>query len=186
MLYVGENKDALPQEAAASLSGDWPHDMTKVLVDQFVNSGLPNRKVFYCAGTLAIINGNETNWWDFTATRRVLGYGFFNKRIPTDTRSGINGCFFIGKTTATNQPSETAWVVDETMSLTPAAPYNFVIPSANVPAGYGGAYRPAHRDGINPSGGNLLFLDGHTGWSQFRAMLPRYQPTSSSQPWYFY
>jgi prepilin-type N-terminal cleavage/methylation domain-containing protein/prepilin-type processing-associated H-X9-DG protein len=186
MLYAGENKDRLPTEAATAISGDWPHDMTKVLVDQFVSSGLPNRKVFYCAGTLAIVNGNDTNWWDFTTTRRVLGYGFFNKRIPTDTRVGINGCFFIGKLTETNQPSETAWVVDEIMSLTQTTPYNFVVTSGNVPPEFGGAYRPPHRDGNRPAGGNLLYLDGHAGWRQFNVMLPRYQTTSSSTPWYFY
>lgn len=186
MMYAGENKDRLPQENAATFSGDWPHDMTKVLVDQFVNSGLPNRKVFYCAGTLAIVNGNDTNWWDFTATRRVLGYGFFNKRIPTDNRVGINGCFFIGRLNETNQPAETPWVVDEIMSTTSTAPYNFSVTSANVPAQYGGAYRPPHRDGGRPAGGNLLYLDGHAGWRQFSTMFPRYQAPSSSQPWFFY
>jgi prepilin-type processing-associated H-X9-DG protein len=142
--------------------------------------------VFYCAGTLAIVNGNDTNWWDFTATRRVLGYGFFNKRIPTDNRVGINGCFFIGKLTETNRPSETAWVVDENMSLTQTSPYNFVVPSSNVPAVNGGAYRPPHRDGNRAAGGNMLYLDGHAGWRQFSMMLPRYQAPSSSRPWYFY
>jgi prepilin-type processing-associated H-X9-DG protein len=185
-VYSGENKESLPVENAKSISGDWPHDMTQILVDQFQSAGLPNRKVFYCPGTLAIVNSNETNWWDFTATRRVLGYGFFNMRIPTDNRAGINGCFFIGKTTFTNRPTDTAWVVDETMSLTQTAPYNFTIPSGNVPASYGGAYKPAHRDGNFPAGGNLLYLDGHAGWTGFKSMLPRYQPTSSSQPWYFY
>ena len=186
MIYAGENKDNLPQESANSFSGDWPHDMTQVLVDQFMNAGLPNRKVFYCAGNLAVVNGNDTNWWDFTATRRVLGYAFFNKRIPTDTRAGINSCFFIGKLTQTNQPSETVWVADETMSLSQTAPYNFTVPSGNVPAIYGGAYKPPHRDANKAAGGNLLFLDGHAAWRPFSAMFPRYQPTSSSQPWYFY
>jgi prepilin-type N-terminal cleavage/methylation domain-containing protein/prepilin-type processing-associated H-X9-DG protein len=186
MIYVGENKDTLPQEAAQSVGGVWPHDMTKVLVDQFINAGLPNRKVFYCAGTLAIVNGNDTNWWDFTATARVLGYGFFNKRVPTDNRVGINNCFFIGKLTETNRPAETAWVADETMSLTQTSPYNFVIPSGNVPAQNGGAYRPPHRDRDKAAGGNLLYLDGHAAWQQFSKMFPRYQPPSSSMPWYFY
>lgn len=186
LIYVGDNKDALPQNSGTTFSGDWPHDMEKTLVDLFQNSGLPSRKVFYCAGTLAIVNGNDTNWWDFTTTRRVLGYGFFNKRIPTDNRVGINGGLFIGKTTQTNRPSETAWVVDENMSLTQAAPYNFVVTSGNVPAVNGGAYRPPHRNGDKPDGGNLLYLDGHAGWQRFSLMLPRYQPTSSSQPWYFY
>jgi len=186
-IYTGDNKDWLPTESAATtLSGTWPHDMTVAVVDLFQAAGLPNKMVFYCPGTLAIVNGNDTNWWNFTSTRRVLGYGFFNKRYPTDARTGINGCFFIGKTTETNQPSETAWVVDETMSLTQTPPYNWVIPSSNVPAQNGGAYKPAHRDGNKPAGGNLLFLDGHASWRQFTFMLPQYQATGSSQPWYFY
>jgi len=186
MIYAGENKDRLPAENTTTLVGTWPHDMTKVVVDMFQGAGLPNRKVFYCAGTLAIVNGNETNWWDFTATRRVLGYGFFNKRYPTDNRVGINGGAFFGKTTETNRPSDAAWVVDETMSTTQTSPYNWVIPSSNVPPENGGAYKPAHRDGNKPAGGNLLFLDGHATWRQFNAMLPRYQATGSSAPWYFY
>jgi prepilin-type N-terminal cleavage/methylation domain-containing protein len=191
MVYVGENKDTLPQNNATTFSGDWPHDMEKVVVDLFQAAGLPNRKVFYCAGSLAIVNGNETNWWEFTATRRVLGYGFFNKRIPTDGTATarpnmINGCRFIGKVTETNRPSDTTLVVDQTMSLNQTAPYNFVVTSGNVPPSYGGAYRPAHRDRDTAAGGNQLYLDGHAGWVGFNAMLPRYQPTSSSRPWWFY
>jgi prepilin-type N-terminal cleavage/methylation domain-containing protein/prepilin-type processing-associated H-X9-DG protein len=183
LMYAGDNRNYLPQ---GTLSGDWPHDMTIADVDLWQAAGLQNQKVFYCPGTLAIINGNETNWWNFTSTRRVLGYMFFNKRSSTDNRVGINGCFFIGRLSDTNFPTEAVLVADETMSLTQTAPYNFVIPSSNVPPLYGGAYRPAHRDGSYPAGGNLLFLDGHVGWRRWRDMLPRYQPSSSSMPWCFY
>jgi prepilin-type N-terminal cleavage/methylation domain-containing protein/prepilin-type processing-associated H-X9-DG protein len=183
LMYAGDYNNYLPQK---TLSGDWPHDMTVEDVDLFMNSGLQSPHVFYCPGTLAIVNGNETNWWNFASGRRVLGYMFFNKRSSTDNRVGINGCFFIGKTSDTNRPVDTAWVADETMSLTQSAPYNFAVPSSNIPAIYGNAYKPAHRAGSNPQGGNLLFLDGHVGWRTFKEMLPRYQPTSSSQPWCFY
>ncbi len=186
MMYVGESKDWLLAENTTTLNGDWPHDMTTNVVDLFQGAGLQNRKVFYCPGTLAIVKGDDTSWWDFRPGRRVLGYGFFNKRYPTDNRVGINGSFFIGRITETNRPSDAAWVVDETMSTTSTSPYNWLIPSGNVPAQDGGAYKPAHRDGNNPAGGNLLYLDGHAGWRQFKLMLPRYQATGSSAPWYFY
>jgi len=182
-MYAGDWNSRLPQ---GTLSGDWPHDMTVTNVDLFMNAGLANPKVFYCPGTLAIVNGNETNWWNFASNRRVLGYMFFNKRSPTDNRVGINGCFFIGKTSDTNRPTEAVVVADETMSLTQNQPYNFIVPSSNVPALYGGAYLPAHRSHNTPTGGNLLFLDAHVGWRSFKEMLPRYQPTSSSQPWCFF
>lgn len=183
LIYAGDNANFLPRW---TLGGDWPHDMVVQNVDQFQSAGLQNPKVFYCPGTLAIVNGNETNWWNFRPDRRVLGYMFFNKRASTDNRVGINGCFFIGRLSDTNRPTEAVLVADETMSLTQKAPYDFVIPSSNVPAQYGGAYRPAHRDKSFPAGGNLLFLDGHVSWRPFKDMLPRYQPSSSSQPWCFF
>jgi prepilin-type N-terminal cleavage/methylation domain-containing protein/prepilin-type processing-associated H-X9-DG protein len=182
MVYATENQDNLPQ---GTMDGDWPHDMSRVNVDLMLNAGA-TRKVFYCAGTLAIIKGDDTRWWEFNANRRVLGYGFFTKRTATDNRAGINGCFFIGKTTATNAPTEAAIVTDEIMSLTQTTPFNFVIPSSNVPPEFGGAYRPPHRDGDRPAGGNVLYLDGHASWKRFSSMLPRYRTTSSSTPWNFY
>ena len=182
--YASDNKDTLPQEKDGAVA-DWGHDMNRVTVDMFMSAGA-TRKVFYCPGTLSIIKNDDTKWWDFTATRRVLGYSFFNKRTALDTRVGINGCFFIGKLSETNRPTDTQFVVDETLSLTSTAPYNFVVPSGNVPPELGGAYRPAHRDKNQPAGGNSLYLDGHAGWTKFISMKPRYQATSSSQPWHFY
>ena len=99
---------------------------------------------------------------------------------------GINGCRFIGRLTETNNATDTPIVVDEIMSLTQNKPYNFRIPSDNVPAQYGGAYLPPHRDKDDPAGGNILFLDGHAAWRKFIEMKPRYQPSSSTRPWYFY
>lgn len=182
MVYASENGDNLPQ---GTLQGDWPHDMSKTNVDLMMNAGA-NRKVFYCAGTLSIIKGDDSRWWDFTTTRRVLGYSFFTKRTSTDNRVGINGCFFIGKTTETNRPTEAVIVSDEILSKTQTPPYDFVVKSDNVPPEFGGAYRPPHRDRDMPAGGNNLYLDGHAGWTKFFNMKPRYQPSSSSQPWHFY
>jgi len=183
MVYASESQDNLPQ---GTMDGDWPHDMSKANVDLMINAGA-NRKVFYCAGTLSIVKGDDTRWWDFTATRRVLGYSFFTKRTATDNRAGINGCFFIGKTTETNRPSDAVIVADENLSLTQTAPYNFVVPSGNVPPEFGGAYLPPHREkGGAPAGGTSLYLDGHSAWNKFIFMQPRYQPTSSSKPWHFY
>jgi prepilin-type N-terminal cleavage/methylation domain-containing protein len=182
MSYAVENQDYLPQ---GTMDGDWPHDMSKVNVDLMLNAGA-TRKVFYCAGTLAIIKGNDDLWWDFRPTRRVIGYAAFMKRTATDNRVGINGCFFLGKTTATNAPTEAVLMADETMSTTQTAPYNFRVSSGNVPAEFGGAYLPPHRDKGVPAGGNNLYLDGHASWQRFSAMKPRYQAPSSSMPWYFY
>lgn len=189
--YTGDYKDRLPQ---GTLDGNWPHDMSKVNADLIVDAGA-KPKIFYCGALLASVNEQEalgprgpglTSWWDFNSTRRILGYGFFIKRTATDNRVGINNCRFIGRLSETNNTSATPVVVDEIMSTTQNKPYNFNVPSSNVPARYGGAYRPPHRDKNDPAGGNILFLDCHADWRKFLEMKPRYQPPSSSRPWYFY
>ncbi|HMP83843.1 MAG TPA: prepilin-type N-terminal cleavage/methylation domain-containing protein [Verrucomicrobiota bacterium] len=181
--YAGDNRNTFPQGA---MDGDWPHDMAKTNANLLVEAGA-TAQVFYCPGLMASVNKLDwKRWWDFNATRRIFGYGFFNKRTPTDNRVGINGCRFIGKLNETNNPVETAIIVDELMSLSSTPPYNFVVPSPNVPAQYGGAYQAPHRDARSPGGGNVAYLDGHASWVKFPAMLPRYQAPSSSQPWFFY
>lgn len=191
LAYTGDYKDKFPQ---GTMDGDWPHDMSKVNANLIVDAGA-RPKIFYCGALLASVNEQEalgprgpglTSWWDFNSTRRILGYGFFIKRTSTDERVGINGCRFIGRLTETNNASEAPIVVDELMSMTRIKPYNFNVPSDNVPDKYGGAYLPPHRDKGDPAGGNILFCDGHSDWRRFLEMQPRYQPTSSTRPWYFY
>ncbi len=189
--YAGENKDYLPQGA---YDGDWPHDLARLNADLMVAAGA-KPLVFYCGALLSSVNEQEalgprgpglTSWWDFNDRRRIVGYGFLMKRTSTDNRTGLNGFRFIGKMTETNNPSDIELVVDENMSLTMTPPYNFVVPSGNVPARYGGAYRPPHGTRNFPAGGSIEFLDGHAAWRTFREMRPKYQPPSSSQPYYFF
>ena len=189
--YSGDNKDRLPGLAQ---DGDWLHDMSKVNADLIVAAGAVP-KVFYCAGVLASVNEQEalaargpgiTSWWDFNGTRRIVGFGFLIKQAQTDARTGINGFRLWAKTTDTNKTSEAELIVDENMSLTSTLPYNFTVPSANVPPVYGGAYKPPHPEKLQPDGGNVLYMDSHAGWRKFRDMKVKFQAPSSSMPWYFF
>jgi prepilin-type N-terminal cleavage/methylation domain-containing protein/prepilin-type processing-associated H-X9-DG protein len=187
MTYALDNDNTFPQIVATNLDGKWTHDMTTTNVNLVMDAGAKNPDLFYCPGLVAIINNQSTNWWEFRPGRRVLGYGFFIKRTATDNRVGINGCFFVGKITDTNNPARVMIIADDTLSLTQWVPYNWVVPSGNVPPEYGGAYRPPHRDKSgNPAGGNGAYADGHAEWGNFKSMRPRYQMPDSSMPWGFY
>lgn len=190
--YTTDNRDWFPA-AADRLYGDWLHDMPKTNADLLVQAGA-KPQIFYCPGLGSGIRESDImdHWWDFTSTRRVVGFGFLTKQYPGDNRRGLQGFKLYGRINETNNPVEAELVVDENLSLVPSPPskYNFVVPSDNVPPYAGGAYKPPHpaRNGL-PSGGNILFLDSHTEWRKFdapRIMRPRFQAPSSSQPWYFY
>jgi prepilin-type N-terminal cleavage/methylation domain-containing protein/prepilin-type processing-associated H-X9-DG protein len=194
MIYSGENKDFLPQQAGDTFSGDWGHDMTTNYCDLWMSGGATLR-TFYCGGLLASVNEQEalgprapgvSSWWDFAPGRRVVGFSFYTKRIRTDNRTGDNGFRFIGKTTETNRPTEVVIISDELLSLNNTKPYNFVVPSSNVPPQHGGAYRPPHRDRNSPAGANSLFLDGHVSWRKILDLKPGYRATSSSAPYHFF
>ncbi len=193
-VYAAENKDRLPQENVTSVSGDWAHDMTKPYASLYMSGGAVLR-TFYCGGLLASVNEQEalgprgpglTSWWDFSDNRRIVGFSFFTKRIPNDTRTGLNGFRFIGSTTETNRPSEAVIISDDLLSMNAAKPFNFTVESSNVPLQYGGAYRPPHRDGNATAGANSLFLDGHVAWRKIDQMKPGYKATTSSAPYHFF
>jgi prepilin-type N-terminal cleavage/methylation domain-containing protein/prepilin-type processing-associated H-X9-DG protein len=199
--YVYNTADPKGNLPALTYSGNWLHDVTKTNVDLLIASGA-TPKIFYCPGLVSTLNPDNylvinpatgNSWWDFTTDRRVVGYGLVYKQGPTDNRAGTGVPFparFLSKMSDTNNPAQAEIVVEENLNLTSGAPFTFVVPSANVPAEYGSAYKAPHREPKSglPRGGNLLFLDGHVQWRIYREMLPRYQATgsSSSQPWHFY
>jgi prepilin-type N-terminal cleavage/methylation domain-containing protein len=191
-VYSSENRDFLPQ--AATMSGDWGHDMSTNYADLFISAGAV-KKTFYCGGLLASVNELEalgprgpglTSWWDFGSDRRIVGFSFYTKRTPTDNRTGINGFRFLGRLTETNRPAAAVIISDDLLSLNAAKPYNFTVPSGNVPAQYGGAYRPPHRDGQSPAGATSLFLDGHVTWRKIDEMKPGHKASSSAAPYHFF
>jgi prepilin-type N-terminal cleavage/methylation domain-containing protein len=197
-LYTtSELKGNLP---GLTISGDWPHDMTVSNADLLIASGC-TPKILYCPGLVSSLNPDSAfipttpggpTWWDFRLPdRRVVGYAFFIKQSATDARIGTgvpHPARFMGKLSDTNNPAMAEIVVDENLNLTPVAPFDFNVPSGNVPPQYGGAYKPPHRDvktGL-PRISNNLFLDGHAQTRVYKVLEPRFQAPSSTQPWYFY
>lgn len=195
--YATDNREYLPQ---TEIQGEWLHDLPLTMADLMVQAGAKPH-VFYCPGLTSGINERDPlgHWWEFNATRRIVGFGFMIRRLnqPLRGQTGLqqdtymqqntlNGARFIGRLTETNNATEAQLIVDENMSLLPNPPYNFSVPSGNVLPENGGAYRPPHLNKQLPAGGNILYLDSHVGWVNFRDMKTRYQPKSSSMPYYFY
>ena len=196
-IYADDNRDRLPQ---FKVDGSWLWDLPMPMADAIVATGA-RPPVFYCPGLTAGISETEIfqsaalggGFWNFTATRRVSGYGFLIRRLdanggqetgmPAGMTAAGNSGWLLEKMNQTNNVSEQPLVVDASPS-NPNAPYDFVtgISTANITGGF---HRPAHMQKSLPAGGNLLYLDSHVAWKKFKDMKLMYKtPDNRAAFWY--
>ncbi len=175
LMYANDNKDYLPWFEA---DGTWLWDLKREAADAIVAAGA-QPKVFYCPGVTASVNerdlfgsGAQVSWWNFGASRRIVGFAFLIERQGTilgslggnaQMAAGLTkGGAFLRKTTIPN-PTAVELVADATISDNTG---NFRgVVSGNVQLD--GLQKSAHLDKNGPSGGNIVFLDGHVGWRKF-------------------
>jgi prepilin-type N-terminal cleavage/methylation domain-containing protein/prepilin-type processing-associated H-X9-DG protein len=175
LMYANDNKEFLPWFEA---DGTWLWDLGKPAADAIVAAGA-QPKVFYCPGITASVNerdlfgaGNQVSWWNFTASRRIVGFAFLIERQGTVLGSlGGNSQMAAGLTqggkfhrkTTNPRPSTAVLVADSTIS-DPTGNFRGVV-SGNV--ALDGLQKSAHLDKGVASGANILYLDGHVGWRRF-------------------
>ena len=139
------------------------------------------REIFYCPG---VPEQNSDELWTFTAGAegtngfRVIGYALAFKaagrvRLTNTTESLNPPPYRIGNVQVQPPPSERVISADATLSVgsneTDRSRNNYV----RVFGGSAKAHRSPHLTGKMPSGGNLVFLDGHTEWKVFQKMRVR-------------
>lgn len=157
--YARDNQELLPDCTRANpkfAGAVWPWDVNVNLVSDLENRGA-KRPFLYCPSN----DMNNDRHWDFPrysgGQTRVLGYVFLLRGVrdvPAEmARMKLNGDGARG-------PGEVELTVDATVSQ-------------------GGDYahikglsmdRTSHLSGQNPSGGNILFEDGHASWRGFKQM----------------
>ena len=180
MMYAHDNKDRFPNCAGAV----WPWDIPAAAANAIVKNG-GQRNILYCPG-FAKQNNNEL--WRFTTdstnelTRtdngyRVAGYAFAfdgaGRVSTTNITESLNPrSWRIGGAEVNPGASERVIIADATLSVGA----NMVDRTKNryvrVDGGWKG-HQSAHLNGSLPSGGNLLYLDGHTQWTPFNKMVVR-------------
>ncbi len=167
-MYGDDNRDRLPV-IPPSIPVAWPWDLDRTNADTLAAYG-GKRGVLYCT-SFPMFNSDEV--WNFSSTFRVLGYALTFKNTAGMISTNINESFSasvvqVGGTSIRVIPSERELVVDATLS---EGANNFdhvmagwVVNGRVIPN------RTSHLQGRRPSGGNILFLDGHTQWRQFPKM----------------
>src|SRR5438094_6235651 len=185
-MYASDNRDFVPMHPTG---GNWAWDVrtetANVLINGEASTTTPDtqkRRILYCPGSMASVKWDNKALWN-RGGNAILGYGWLGQRSDqTDRVNGTaslkGGKRFVTKTTAvvTNTVSETELVVDATPSGGPAPSTgkNDFLHAPNTSMGMKEYSHSGHLQGRNPSGGNILFLDGHASWRRFRDLGPWY------------
>jgi prepilin-type N-terminal cleavage/methylation domain-containing protein/prepilin-type processing-associated H-X9-DG protein len=177
-MYANDNKDKLPSAGG----GNWAWDLPWDVGTTFVSSGT-GQKSMYCPGTAPRFGDDDNaNLWVYAApTFRVLGYCMTLKDtitvIPTNYNESLTPKEIVNgiQRMPAPSPSDRPLAADATISAagqydsTQRNTYNYT----DVAGGYPKHHITPHLNKNLPSGGNVLFLDGHAQWRKFADMYCR-------------
>jgi len=181
-MYADENRDRFPNCTGAN----WPWDLPASAANAFVKNG-GQRSILYCP---AFGKQNNDELWAFTTGvkgevvtnanntgYRVIGYAVAfegSGRVQlTNITEGFNPKpWKIQGADYEPGPSSRVIVADGTLSTGE----NQIDRTRNTYKGVDGGWKghqAPHLEGKLPSGGNNLYLDGHTQWVRFPQMVVR-------------
>jgi prepilin-type N-terminal cleavage/methylation domain-containing protein/prepilin-type processing-associated H-X9-DG protein len=156
ILYADEHENKIISVArtqANALVGGWPWDVSKHALTNITRFG-PSKQVYYCP---SYNNLNDTDQsWNFNVNFSVTGYVpllLDARAVPAIMQ--VSNTFNIPK-----NPVEQEIIIDAVMSQ--AGSYIAVQGTL--------LNRTAHLNSVRPAGGNIAFLDGHTGWRNHAQM----------------
>jgi hypothetical protein len=166
-----------------------------------INSGA-SRKIFYCPGGFTTVHDDDF-WWNYSGAAgivRVTSYQWIISRDGTQnysTKIGLSnfelgglgqkglivkmGVVFTNRYTPSTTELTTDIVVSEGTGKTTDKFQNvYTVNPTELPKGYNSSHMASRR----PAGGNILFMDQHVGWRQFREMKAWGQWSNSRRIWF--
>jgi prepilin-type processing-associated H-X9-DG protein len=185
-VYGSDNGDRLPY--VAGNGGAWLWDINGKTRELLRDNGA-RRDILYCPGFHAYYKsqlGNIDRWYVYNGNpdRCVLSYFTMMRRdgpSATDLRSGKTFLTKLtGVTNVTNVELFTDVVISEGAG-TAATENFFQITSTSGIVPY---HTTSHLERRRPSGGQILFVDGHAAWRRFREMQLRY--TAGGRPGFWF
>jgi prepilin-type N-terminal cleavage/methylation domain-containing protein/prepilin-type processing-associated H-X9-DG protein len=194
-MYAGDHHDNLPRstvpkgsEPMGQATWDLPRSMADAiagLVGRNTNAFNVYRNIFYCPGAFTTVQ-NVDYWWNYHSGQRVTSYQWIISRDGTPMNGTQGGIIYptqlkapkgwlvkLGKVfspsfNVANTEMVADVVVSEGFGIASFDKFTHVYTSnpTELPEGY----NSSHMAGNKPTGGNILFMDGHVKWRQFRDM----------------
>ncbi len=165
--YAAANVRRFPYDTD-TYNGNWMWDMTPDATNQLASYGGGKLDFFFCPSSS---EQNAGVHWTFNANYRVLGYFFALKRHSGPMAGWAQ--FLSGKKWVKGLSEHYQHATQEVVmdaNLSNANNFATIIGGSPIP------HRSSHLGvGNKPTGGNVLFLDGHVIWRLFGAMQLQYQ-----------
>jgi prepilin-type N-terminal cleavage/methylation domain-containing protein/prepilin-type processing-associated H-X9-DG protein len=175
-MYAGDNRDFVPMHTQA---GTWLWDVKKETANALIDSSSSSttspaarRKILSCPGVASTVKYDNETLWNRGADA-IIGYSWLGRRVDqgeTTLNGGRlqNGKRFVSKLTdtGTNSITEMELTADAIPSI---GLNNFNAPNDTMGMGRTPS-RAGHMQNNRPTGGNILFVDGHVAWRRFRDM----------------
>jgi prepilin-type N-terminal cleavage/methylation domain-containing protein len=185
LMYADDNRNYLPEKLSTDPGpGSALWDLTQNMADSLVRAGA-NRKVVYCPGGFTAVRDSDF-WWNYSNGSRVTSYQWIISRDGTQNYGtkivapplGLNGQGqkgFVVKMgivfTNFYSVAETELVTDVVVSegagnFSDKFTGVYTVNPTELPRGYNSSHMTKNK----PAGGNILFMDQHVSWRQFREM----------------
>ena len=180
-MYAHDNSDFLPRNIVPGSSNgqalwDLPQSMADGIAAGEVGGHNVYRKIFYCPGAFTSIQ-DDNFWWKYPSGHRVTAYQWIISRDgsqnypttlvpPKGFLTKISRPYTNHFTLTTSEivtdvvPSEGSGTLDDKF---------FGVTTVN-PAVLPKGFNASHMGRQKPAGGNILFMDGHAEWRNFREM----------------
>jgi prepilin-type N-terminal cleavage/methylation domain-containing protein/prepilin-type processing-associated H-X9-DG protein len=170
-IYANDFQDRLPNTGLGG-NGNWLWDFSAQDRDQLVYSGA-KRDILYCPAFHAYYKNSTANidrWWNYGGPDRcVISYSALIMRNGMQANQMIAPKVFQSRLTTTNA-TEAELFADVVIQES-----NGSFTQITSTSGIVQSHTTSHLNGRQPTGGNILFVDGHTTWRKFDAMKVRYR-----------
>ncbi len=173
-MYGDDNNDRLPYFAGGT--GSWLWDLPGQTADLITGAGA-RRQILYCPGFTASVKDIDSWWGSAPTAQRTTSYGWLLKRDAPPPL--LPGKVYLTSLAGTNNPVETELTVDAVICDT-ANTNNFSRVYSSVIA----YHSTSHMNNKRPAGGNILFLDMHVSWRNFREMSIRTDASNPTRFWF--
>lgn len=178
IMYANDYQDKLPD---CQHLGVWVWDMSAYVISNLLQNA-SRQDMFYCPNEYYLYNSATPNAWQAFTTSSTppqpyIVTGYFWLFPNSQAWSALPEFSGVTKLT-THKPNasiaDTEVITDATLFLNGLGGRYYV----GIAAAGGSVVRSAHLNGSLPSGGNIMFLDGHVDWRNFQQMTNLVLPSS--------